>query len=345
MRRLQKLFATILCRLKKIFDLALENLALRQQLAIMKRSSKRPQLRPRDRLFWVLLSRFWGGWQEALIVVKPDTVVHWHRKGFKLFWRYKSRRKGPGRPPISPDIRDLILRMAEANPLWGAPRIHGELLKLGIEICERTVSTLMPPRGPKPPSQTWRSFLKNHMPNMVSMDFFTVPTATCRVLFVLVILSHTRRRVVQFNVTANPSAEWTSKQVVEAFPWNTAPEYLLSDRDSIYGVFFRQRIANMGIKEVITARRSPWQNAFVERLIGSIRRECLDHVMVLNESHLKRILSSYFDYYHHDRTHYSLEKDTPCERQVQFEPTKGGKVIELPRVGGLHHRYEWKKAA
>jgi transposase InsO family protein len=165
------------------------------------------------------------------------------------------------------------------------------------------------------------------------------------VLFVLVILSHSRRRVLQFNVTANPSAEWTSKQVVEAFPWNTAPEYLLRDRDSIYGVFFRQRIANMGIKEVITARRSPWQKAFVERLIGSIRRECLDHVMVLNESHLKRILSSYFDYYHHDRTHYSLEKDTPCERQVQFEPTKGGKVIELPRVGGLHHRYEWKKAA
>jgi len=194
MRRLQKLFATILCRFKKTFDLALENLALRQQLAILKRSSEWPRLRPRDRLFWVVLSRIWSNWQEALIVVKPDTVVRWHRKGFKLFWRHKSRRRGQGRPPISPDVRNLIRRMAEANPLWGAPRIHGELLKLGIEICERTVSNLMPPRGPKPPSQTWRSFLKYHMPNMVSMDFFTVPTATFRVLFVLVILSHSRRK-------------------------------------------------------------------------------------------------------------------------------------------------------
>ena len=187
--------------------------------------------------------------------------------------------------------------------------------------------------------------MKNHMTNMVSMDFFTVPTATFRVLFVLVILSHSRREVLHFNVTASPSAEWTSQQVVEAFPWDTKPEYLLRDRDSIYGTFFRQRVASMRIREVITARQSPWQNAFVERLIGSIRRECLDHVMVLNESHLKRILSSYFHYYHHDRTHYSLEKDTPCKRPVQPKPGQRGKVIELPRVGGLHHRYEWKKAA
>ena len=311
----------------------------------MKRSSKRPQLRPRDRLFWVLLSRLWSGWQDALIVVKPDTVVRWHRKGFKLFWRYKSRRKGPGRPPISPDVLNLIRRMAEANPLWGAPRIHGELLKLGIEISERTVSNLMPPRGPKAPSQTWRSFLKNHMTSMVYTDFFTVPTATFRVLFVLVILSHTRRKVVHFNVTASPSAEWTSQQVVEAFPWDSAPKYLLRDRDSIYGAFFRQRVANMGIKEVITARRSPWQNAFVERLIGSIRRECLDHMVIVNEAHLKRVLSLYFSYYHSDRTHYSLGKDTPFERPLQSKPDQRSKVIELPRVGGLHHRYEWKKAA
>ena len=177
------------------------------------------------------------------------------------------------------------------------------------------------------------------------MDFFTVPTATFRVLFVLVILSHSRRRVLHFNVTSNPSAEWTSQQVVEAFPWETAPEYLLRDRDSIYGSFFRRRVANMGIREVITARQSPWQNAFVERLIGSVRRDCLDHVIVVNESHLKRVLSSYFDYYHHDRTHYGLGKDTPFERPVQSKPEQRSKVIELPRVGGLHHRYEWKKAA
>jgi transposase InsO family protein len=345
MKRLLKLFSTLISRFKKTFNLALENLALRQQLAIMKRSSKRPRLHVRARLFWVSLSRLWSGWQDALIVVKPNTVVRWHRKGFKLFWRYRSRRRGPGRPPISPDIRNLICRMAEANPLWGAPRIHGELLKLGIDICERTVSNLMPPRRPKPASQTWRSFLKNHIPNMVSVDFFTVPTATFQVLFILVILSHTRRSVVHFNLTSNPSAEWTSQQVVEAFPWDTAPEYLLRDRDSIYGALFRNRIKNMGIREVITARQSPWQNAFVERFIGSIRRECLDHVIVVNESHLKRLLSSYFDYYHQDRTHYSLEKDTPCGRPLQSKLGQDSKVIELPRVGGLHHRYEWKKAA
>ena len=180
---------------------------------------------------------------------------------------------------------------------------------------------------------------------MVSIDFLTVPTATFRVLLVLLILSHSRRKVVHFNVTSNPSAEWTSQQVVEAFPWDTDPKYLLRDRYSIYGTLFRQRVANMGIREVITARQSPWQNAFVERLIGSTRRDYLDHVIVVNERHLKRLLSSYFDYYNHDRTHYSLGKDTPFERPVQTKPMKGGKLIELPRVGELHHRCEWKEAA
>jgi hypothetical protein len=185
------LLFNILFGFKKTFDIVLENLALRQQLATMKRSAKRPQLRASDRLFWIVLSRFWSNWRQVLIVVKPETVVRWHKKGFKLFWRFKSRRKGPGRPPISPEIRDLILKMAAANPLWGAPRIHGELLKLGIEISERTVSNLMPRRKPKPLSQTWRTFLKNHMMNMVSIDFFTVPTATFRILFVLVIAKST----------------------------------------------------------------------------------------------------------------------------------------------------------
>ena len=181
MKILRKMLFKILFGPEKDFDLVLENLALRQQLAAMKRSAKRPRLRNRDRLFWILLSRFWGNWQEPLIVVKPETVIRWHRRGFKLFWKFKSRRKGPGRPPVSPEIRDLILKMANANPLWGAPRIHGELLKLGIEISERTVSNLMPSRLTTPPPQTWRTFLKNHMENMVSIDFFTVPTATFRI--------------------------------------------------------------------------------------------------------------------------------------------------------------------
>ncbi len=345
MKMLLKLILNILLRPQKDSDLALENLALRQQVAIMKQSVKRPQLRSRDRFFWIILSRFWNNWREALVIVKPDTVVRWHKKGFKIFWKLKSRRKGLGRPPISPEIRDLILKMANANPLWGAPRIHGELLKLGIEISERTVSNLMSRRKPKPPSQTWRTFLKNHMKNMVSIDFFTVPTAKFRILFVLVILSHNRRQVVSFKATSNPTTMWTAQRIIEAFPWDTAPKYLLRDRDSIYGAYIRQRVKNMGIKEVITAAQSPWQNPFVERLIGSIRRDCLDHVIVLNESHLSRILSSYFDYYHYDRTHYGLGKDTPVERPVQPRPAKGAKVIELPRVGGLHHRYEWKEAA
>ena len=316
---------------------------LRQQLAILKRNSKRPQLRSKDRLFWILLSRWWGRWRELLIIIKPDTVVNCHRQGFKLFWRRKSRHGG--RLPINKEIRDLVRKMARANPLWGAPRIHGELLKLGIEISQRTVSNLMPARPPKPPSQTWRAFLKNHMHNTCAMDFFVVPGATFKILFALVILSHDRRKVVHFNVTKNPTAKWTSQQVVEAFGWNTAPRYLLRDRDSIYGGYLRRRVKNMGINEVITAPQSPWQNPYVERLIGSIRRDCLNHVIVLNESHLKRILTSYFQYYNNDRTHCSLDKDTPNARPTLSKPNTCSKVIELPRVGGLHHRYEWQQAA
>jgi hypothetical protein len=248
MKMLLKLILNILLRPQKDSDLALENLALRQQLAILKRPKKRPQIRTKDRLFWIMLCRFWSNWRQALIVVKPETVIRWHRKGFKLFWKFKSRRKGPGRPPISSEIRDLVRRMAKANSLWGAPRIHGELLKLGIEISERTVSNLIPHRKPTPPSQTWQTFLKNHMMNMVSIDFFTVSNATFQILFVLVILSHRRRQIVHFNVTTNPSARWTAQQIVEAFPWDTAPKYLLRDRDSIYGAYFRQRVKNMGIK-------------------------------------------------------------------------------------------------
>jgi transposase InsO family protein len=276
-----------------------------------------------------------------LIIVKPDTVISWHRQGFKFFWTKLSQRKSVGRPAISATVKSLIKQMAEANPLWGAPRIHGELLKLGIEISERTVSRLLPQQR-KPPSQTWCTFLDNHFREMVAIDFFTVPTATFRVLFVLVILAHDRRRVLHFNVTEHPTAEWTAQQIIEAFPEETAPKYLLRDRDQIYGEDFRQRVNAMGIEEVITAAHSPWQNAYVERLIGSIRRECLDHCIVLGEKHLRRILHSYFDYYHRTRTHLSLKKDAPDERPIQ--PPAMGEVIEVPQVGGLHHRYERRAA-
>jgi len=338
------IFITILM-FKLNRHLIIENLVLRQQLSIMKQSVKRPKIRNRDRIFWVFLSRFWKGWRETIIVVKPETVIRWHRKGFKLFWTYKSRKRGLGRPSIDAKLKNLIEDMAKANLLWGAPRIHGELLKLGFDVSERTVSTILKRHRPaKPPSQTWRTFIKNHMHNTFAMDFFAVPTVKFSILFVCVILWHDRRKVVHFNVTGHPTAEWTAQQVVEACPWDTTPKYLMRDRDSIYGDIFRNRVKHVGIEEVISAPKSPWQNPYVERIVGSIRRDCLNYVIVLNEGHLKRIITEYFEYYHHDRTHLGLSKDTPFERPVQNKP-KYGEVIAFPRIGGLHHRYEWREAA
>jgi transposase InsO family protein len=232
--------------------------------------------------------------------------------------------------------------MQSDNVGWGAPRIHGELLKLGIEISQATVSKYMACH-PKPPSQTWRTFLENHVADLVSIDFFTVPTATFRVLYVFVVLRHDRREIVHFNVTEHPTARWTAQQIVEAFPIDTAPRYLLRDRDAIYGKTVQQRIKSLAIEDVLTAPRSPWQNPFVERVIGSIRRDCLDHIIVLNERHLRRVLREYFSYYHGCRTHLSLNKDSPKPRTVQ--PPALGDVVAFPLVGGLHHRYGRSAAA
>jgi len=231
--------------------------------------------------------------------------------------------------------------MADANPTWGSPRIHGELLKLGIKISERTVARLMPKKR-VPPSQTWRTFLDNHVKDLVSIDFFVVPPSTFRVLFVLVVLAHDRRRVVHFNVTEHPTARWTGDQIIQAFPGGSEPRYLLRDRDSIYGIEFRERIRATGIEEIRTALRSPWQNPFCERLIGSVRRDCLNHVIILGESHLRKTLAPYFDYYHKYRTRLSLDKDAPERRPIQ--DAKLGEVIEIPEVGGLHHPYERRAA-
>ncbi len=315
-----------------------EILALRHQLLVLQRSNNghRVRLCATDRLLWVWLSRLWTGWRSALIIVKPETVIAWHRQGFRLYWRWKSRH-GEGRPSVSSEVRDLIRRMSLANPRWGAPRIHGELSKLGIQVSQATVAKYMVQHG-KPPSQNWRTFLKNHMQNLVSADFFVVPTITFRLLFVFVILSHDRRRPIHFAVTTNPTAEWTARQLLEAFPWDTAPRDLLRDRDRVYGEKFREAATWLGIREVLTAPQSPWQNAYVERLIGSIRRECLDHVIVFNQTGVHRVLKAYFKYYERTRTHLSLEKDAPIPRRVQ--PPELGKVVEFPEVGGLHHRYE-----
>jgi len=226
-------------------DLTLENLALRQQLALLRRRSKRPQFGRLDRLLWVWLSNHWAGWREALHLVRPETVIRWHRQGFRAFWTWRSRRGRTGRPPVGSELANLVRTMALANPLWGAPRIHGELLKLGLDVSQRTVARLMP-RRPKRPSQTWRTFLENHLADLVSVDFFVVPTATFRVLYVFVVLLHHRRRVVHFNVTDSPTAAWTAQQIVEAFPGDSAPSYLLRDRDSIYGAEFRRRVTRPG---------------------------------------------------------------------------------------------------
>ena len=313
------------------------------QIIVLRRSvSSRPKLRAWDRFLWIWLLRLWPEWRTALIIVKPETVIAWHRKGFRLFWTWKSRRGRSGRPRISRDIRELIRTMSKSNPLWGAPRVHGELLKLGIDVSQATVSKYMV-RHPKPPSQAWRTFLRNHTKQLASIDFLTVPTLTFRILYVFVVLSHDRRRVVHFNVTSHPTAEWTSQQLLQAFPYDTVPQYVLRDRDRIYGEDVRRQLKDMGITQVLTAPRSPWQTPYVERLIGSIRRECLDHVVIMNRSSLRRhVLLRYLDYYRSLRSHLSLGKDSPDGRAV--EPPERGAIVAVPKVGGLRHRYERRAA-
>jgi len=313
-----------------------ENLALRQQLLVLHRSSNRPRLCRRDRLFWIALSQLWRDWRSILVIVKPETVIKWHRQGFKCYWRWKSRSARVGRPKINEEVRVLIRRMWRENPTWGVPRIQAELHLLGYEIAESAVAKYRG-RSRKPPSQTWKSFLRNHAGQIAAIDFFTVPTATFNVLYGFIVLLHDRRQVVHFNVTAHPTALWTAQQIIEAFPEETAPRFLLRDRDQIYGEHFRGRVVGMGIQEVVTAAHSPWQNPYPERLIGRIRRECLDHLIVLNEEQLRRILREYFGYYNGVRPHQSLERNAPVPREIQ--PLARDKIISLPQVGGLHHRY------
>jgi transposase InsO family protein len=292
-----------------------------------------------DRALWVWLSQVWDEWRAAVLIVRPETVLAWHRRGFRLFWTWRSRRR-MGRQGVPADVRQLIRTMAEANSLWGAPRIHGELLKLGIVLSQATVAKYMP-RHRRPPSQTWRTFLANHVTQVAAADFFIVPTVTYRLLFVFVILAHHRRRIVHVAVTAHPTAAWTAQQLREAFPEDAAPRYLVHDRDHAFAAL--AATANgMGIKEIHTAPRSPWQNSYAERVIGSIRRECLDHVIVLNEVGLSRIVTRFLAYYHQSRTHLSLAKDSPQPRTIS--PPVVGPIVATPQVGGLHHRYDRRAA-
>ena len=337
------LLAALRSTIRSRAALAAEILALRHQLAVLRRQApRRLRLCRTDRLLWVWLSQAWSEWRHAVQIVSPDTVLRWHRRGFALYWRWKSRPRGTGRPAVAADLRDLIRQMRAANPLWGAPRIHGELRKLGIDISQATVAKYLGRRPRKPPSQTWRAFLANHVSQLASIDFFTVPTATFRVLFVFVVLAHDRRRIVHVNVTAHPTAVWTTQQLREAWAWDAAPRFLIRDRDGIYGEAFGNAIRSFGTEEVLTAPRSPWQSPFVERVIGSIRRECLDHVIIWNERALRRHLRRYLMYYHQWRTHLSLDKDAPIPRAVQ--PPSDHPIVAVPHVGGLHHHYERRAA-
>src|SRR5713226_4512090 len=315
--------------------LELENLALRHQLHVLRRQRPgRPRLFAIDRLLWVWLYRVWPRCLEVMVLVKPAKVIQWHRQGFRRYWRWRSR-SGP--PSVDREVRKLIRQMSTANPLWGAPRIHGELIKLGIEVSQATVAKYMVRRRGTP-SPTWRSFLRNQAAGIATIDIFVVASASFRLLYVMIILSHDRRKISHTAVTDHPTAAWLSRQVTEAFPWDTAPRYLLRDRDASYGSYFCSRVEAMSITEVVTAPRSPWQNAYVERVLGSIRRECLDHMVIFNERHLRRVLSSYVDYYQGTRTHLSLDKDCPDPRPIM--PRRIGKLVAIAKVGGLHHRYE-----
>jgi transposase InsO family protein len=315
-------------------QLEAEIVILRHQLNVLRRRvPSKPKLTVVDRLLFVWLYRLFPSVLNAIRIIQPETVIRWHRMGFRLYWRWKSRSRG-GRPRVPREIRRLIREMSLANPLWGAPRIHGELLKLGIEVAQSTVAKYMAKNG-RGRSQTWKTFLRNHAAGIGAMDFLIVPTIGFKLLFVLVILRHQRRRLLSLTVTTNPTAEWIAQQITDAFPWNEAPDHLIRDRDGSYGHAVTRRLAAMGIRDHPTAARSPWQNGHAERLIGSIRRECLDYIVIFGDAHLRRILGAYTGYYNELRTHLSLDKDLPVHRPIQ----RLGQFAARPILGGLHHEY------
>jgi transposase InsO family protein len=328
----------IWCALTRLFRsraaLEAEILVLRHQLNVLqRRSPKRVILGCIDRLLLVGLYRLAPGTLDALKIIRPATLLRWHRAGFRAYWRWKSRPLG-GRPPVAADVRRVIREMSMANPLWGAPRIHGELLKLGIDVGQTTVAKYMARRR-RPPSQGWKTFLRNHADGIASMDLFVVPTISFRLLYGLLILQHGRRELLWVGATAHPTAEWVACQLTEAYGWQRAPRYIVRDRDRVYGHTVLSRLRAMGIRDRPIAPRSPWQNGCAERLIGSIRRDCLDHVVVFGERHLRQLLTAYQKYYNETRTHLSLEKDAPIPRAVQVV----GRTLALPVLGGLHHQY------
>ena len=308
---------------------------LRQQLIVLQRKSRgRVRLTNGDRFFFVQLYRWFPSILQVVHIIRPETLVRWHRAGFRSYWRWKSRNRG-GRPQIDTGLRALIRQIGLENPLWGAPRIHGELLKLGFQVAQSTVAKYMVNRRGRPSGQSWWTFLRNHMPEIAAMDLFVVPTLAFGLLYGFIIVRLDRRELVWISVTNSPTADWIARQITEAFPWDSAPGYVIRDRDRVFGSVVLQRMRAMGIRDKPIAPRSPWQNGFAERLIGSIRRECLDHIIVVGEGHLRRVLRAYVSYYNGVRTHRSLNKDAPVHRPTQ----RIGILRSHPILGGLHHQY------
>jgi len=322
-------------------DLLLENLALRQQLVVLKQRKPRPPVSTSDKLFWVILRRLWPDWRQALILVQPETVIRWHRAGFKLYWTWLSRRQvRAGRKCIGKELRDLIFRMVAENSTWGAPRIHGELKMLGFDVSERTVLRWMrrAPRSPEP-AKRWAAFLSNHREAIAAMDFFTVPTLTFGVLYCFFVIAHDRRRILQCQVTSHPTSAWVIQQLRETFPYDSAPGYVIFDRGPQFNGEVIETVKSFGIQPKRTSFRSPWQNGVAERWVGNCRRDLLDHVIVLNRQHLKRLMNEYVLYYHEDLTHLGLGKETPAGRKAEENPAPDCRVVSIPRLVGLHHRY------
>jgi transposase InsO family protein len=320
--------------LKSRCRLQAENLFLRHQLNIALRQTRPlPRLHSSDRALLVWMTRIYSGLLDLALVVRPETILRWHRTGFKTYWHWKSQNR-VGRPKIDRALRDLIRRMCRENPLWGAPRIHGELLMLGFEVAQSTVSKYMV-RGRTPPSQAWKTFLRNHAEAIAAIDMCVVPTVTFERLFAFLVLAHGRRQLLWVEVTSHPTAEWLARQITEAFPWVSAPTYLLRDNDRAYGHAFTRRVSAMGIRDRPISPGSPWQNGHAERLIGTLWRECLDHVVIIGARHLRQVLASYAAYYNQARTHLALQKDAPLRRIVQ----RSGRIAAIPILSGLHHQY------
>ncbi len=344
-----ELLLSVLAALRVLFrsrgDTALEVLALRQQVAVLKRQRPRPTLTRWDRLFWTGLRYMWPRWTNVLLVVKPETVIRWHRAGFRLYWRWRSRAR-PGRPPITEEMQTLIGRLATENSTWGAPRIHGELLKLGFVVSEHSVARyLRRLRRRGDAGRRWAAFLANHREAIVACDFFTVPTVTFQLLWCFFVIDHRRRTILHINVTGESTTAWVVQLLRDTFTGDGPYRFMLLDHDSTFDGTVIEFLKATGLKPTRTAIRAPWQNGVAERWVGSCRRELLDHIVVLNERHLFRLLREYVAYYHHDRIHDALEKDAPEHRPVEPKLSAAATVMSTARVGGVHHRYAWRAAA